>query len=150
MRTGYYLTPEGARKIKEVMASQRINQSKLGFKVQKRQGTISSLLLGRQGTTADNYHQLYTALGSDSRLTFLTQSPDERYLSYKRIYQNYKPEIHEEYKPLVGKFQVSQEPLSLYFQKLESMYRNCVDVDNKIRIVRSLDALVLNLEQGGK
>ncbi len=135
----YFLTLEGANLIQGVMSELGISQQRLGTKIETTQGTISAWLNGKQGTVLENYQEVYKALGCDPRLAFLEHGFDETYFSINRY------ETGRDSQSIPSR--ITLGPLSLYFQKIETMYHQRTEVDDKLKFIRSLDELVLKLEE---
>ncbi len=144
------LTDLAAQQIRGVMRLRGVTQRELAEKMGVAQGTISAYLLQKLGTTTERCQLMYNALGEDPRVSFLIDTGvkiNPLYFSGLSRFQQHEFEQHDGVKLLEGLAQVSKTgPLSLYFTKISEIYQSREDVDFRLKVVRSLDALILSLE----
>ncbi len=154
-RKGYTLTPTATDIIWRVMYDHHLTQKIVGEKCGLPQATISAYLTQKQGTSRQRYEKLYKALDEDPRVSFLV---DEKYnLAYfsgrgLKTQEQAETEFSPKAQMQTNLYEQVPQPLPLYFQKIADVYSTRTTPNSRIKIIRSLDALIQELEkiEGGK
>ena len=131
------LTPEASNIVRMVMAEKRISPTLLALKIDVSPSTLSRLLSGFGGHPK-KCEQLYRVLDEDDRITFLKESDNNSayysIITLKVTKSTKKPVFFE-------------DSLSPYFLKINELYKSNPHTDSRLKVMRSLDTIIYNLER---
>ncbi len=151
VRKNRYLTKEASDIIRKVMKEKDMHYDDLASKMGITYQAIGSLFRQRNGTTKERYEQMYNALGQDKRVFFLCEFGNHLY--YSTMSRKLETRL---YSDLSGRSNIFSDAPTLdnalkpYFFKINELYKSNPPNDSKLKVMRSLDAIILNLEREEK